>query len=83
MDQGSLQDFLKSGVYIHFANTGCCRHIISMNKTTEITWMREISLNPRENSHDKTNGSREHYTYPSASDMILIRADLLTVEKKN
>jgi len=54
-----------------------------MNKTTEITWMREISSNPRENSHDKTKSSREHHTYPSASDMILIRADLLTVEKKN
>lgn len=45
--------------------------------------MRENSSNPRENPYDTTKGSREHYTYPSASDMISIRADLLTVENKH
>ena len=83
VNQGSLQNFLKSCVNIHFTNTGCGRHIISINtKYTNNMYRRnEEKIASKELYSDLTESRRLSRTLPRQTCLIL-RAELLTVENK-
>lgn len=83
VNQGSLQNFLKSCVNIHFTNTGCGRHIISINtKYTNNMYRRnEEKISSKELYSDLTEPRRLSRTLPRQTCLIL-RAELLTVENK-